>query len=142
MKTIQSIDRTMCILDYVSQHNGQATLTEISRSLNLAITTIHGLLSTLEMWSMLTKDSAGRYSLGCKLFQLSLYCQTQQKLLFLLQPPMRRLAEELGESVHLGLAMGDSLVYADRAEPQIPFRQTATVGETVPYYDSAIGLII
>ena len=38
--------------------------------------------------------------------------------------------------------MGDQLVYADRAEPNRPFRITAVAGETVPYYDSAIGLII
>ena len=35
MKTIQSIDKAMHILDYIAEHNGQATLTDISRSLRL-----------------------------------------------------------------------------------------------------------
>ncbi len=142
MKTIQSIDKAMHILDYIAEHNGQATLTDISRSLQIAVTTIHGFLSTLEFWNIIYKDESGRYSLGGKLFQLSLFCQPQHQVLSLLHPTLHKLAAEFQETLHLGIAMGDQLVYADRAEPNRPFRITAVAGETVPYYDSAIGLII
>lgn len=142
MKTIQSIDRTMHILDYIAEHNGQVTLTDISRSLNIAVTTTHGFLSTLELWHVISKDNSGRYSLGGKLFQLSLFCQQQQQVLATLRPLLHKLSTDFGETLHLGIAMGDQLIYADRAEPSRPFRATAVAGETVPYYDSAIGLII
>lgn len=142
MKTIQSIDKTMHILNYIAEHNGQVTLTDISRNLQIAITTVHGFVSTLEFWHILSKDESGRYSLGSKLFHLSLYCQQQQHILALLHPVLHKLSTELQETLHLGITMGDQLVYADRAEPSRPFRTTAVVGECVPYYDSAIGLVI
>lgn len=141
MKTIQSIDKVMRILDFVAMHNGLVTLTDISRGLNMAVTTLHGFTSTLEHWHMLCRNSAGRYSLGPKLLQLSLFCR-EQKLYTAVHPHLSELAQEFGETVHFGIRMGDDLTYVDRAEPEIPFRTTAPKGNTVPYYDSAIGLII
>lgn len=142
MKKIQSIDKTMYILNYIAENNGRATLTDISRSLGFAITTLHGFLTTLESWNMLYKDEAGKYHIGAKLFQLSLYCDQEQSVRTAVHPYLSRMAQEFGETVHLGIRLGEQLTYADRAEPDMPFRTTAIAGETVPYYDSAIGLII
>lgn len=142
MKKIQSVDKTMHILDYIAENNGRVTLTDISRSLGFAITTLHGFLTTLEAWNMLYKDAAGKYHIGAKLFQLSLYCGHEQRIRTAVHPYLGHLAQEFGETIHLGIRLGEQLTYADRAEPDTPFRTTSVAGETVPYYDSAIGLII
>lgn len=142
MKTIQSIDKAVRILDCVAQNNGVLTLTDLSRALDMAVATLHGFLTTLEKQHLLVRDAGGRYALGAKLFQLGLYCAREQTIRTAAHPYLFQMAQEFRESVHLGLEMGDQLIYADRAEPEQPFRETSVAGETVPYYDSAIGLII
>ncbi len=142
MKTIQSIDKTMKLLNYIAEHKGTVTMTDISHALNIPMATLHGFLSTLEAWEMVSKDAAGKYRLGAKLFHLSLFCTEPQQVRTAVYPILRRLAAEFDETLHLGILMGDTLIYADRAEPEQPFRTTAAVGEAVPYHDSAIGIMI
>ena len=55
MKTIQSVDKAMLILNYIADHNGKATLSQISRGLGMAVTTLHGFISTLERWNLIQK---------------------------------------------------------------------------------------
>lgn len=142
MKTIQSIDKTMFILNYISQNNGTVNLTDISKGLGMAVTTLHGFLSTLEYWHVVSKDANGKYSLGAKLFQLSLYCNEEYLIREVIHPYLPKLADEFGETIHLGILVDEDLIYADKAETNQPFRMTSVVGMTVPYYESAIGLII
>lgn len=142
MKTIQSIDKTMLILNCISQSNGKLTLTDLSKQLNMAITTLHGFLGTLEYWQMVQKNEFGRYEIGAKIFQLSLFCSEPQLIRTALHSHLETLAERYQETIHLGLMMGDDLSYVDKAECNQPFRMTSVVGVTVPYYESAIGLMI
>ena len=44
MKTLQSVDKAMLILNYIADHNGKATLSQISRGLGMAVTTLLSLI--------------------------------------------------------------------------------------------------
>lgn len=106
MKTIQSVDKAMLILNYIADHNGKATLSQISRGLGMAVTTLHGFISTLERWNLIQKDPlTNRYYLGLKLFQLGICCQEELIIKNTLHPYLEELCREFDETTHLAIPL-------------------------------------
>lgn len=144
MKSIKSVDKAVAILDYIANHNGQSTLTDISSALDMAISTLSGFIYTLEQLCLIRKDSAtGRYYLGIHTFQLGMACDIQTNLRKIIHPFLLDLSEQIDETIHVAIATGkDELIYIDKAECSRPFRMTSIVGTVEPLLDSAVGAIL
>lgn len=143
MKTIQSIDKAILVLDYVTTHNGLCTLTDISLALDMKITTLHGIISTLEYHNMLTKNPITlKYKLGIKLFEMGKIYEAQFSLKELVHPYLESLSQSIPETIHLAIPAQNEILYIDKVESPHPFRMTSMVGTREPAVDSAIGLAI
>ncbi|MDO4270143.1 MAG: helix-turn-helix domain-containing protein [Eubacteriales bacterium] len=142
MKTIQSVDRTVTLLDTIAQHPGEYTLSELSRVLNLPVTTLHGFCATLEYWKLLQKNESGRFILGYRLFHYSLSFNAEQQLIASVHPYLVSLTRQFNETFHLGIVRDDKVIYIDKSEPSKPYRMTSVVGNMDEYYNSAIGMIV
>lgn len=143
MKTIQSIDKAILILEEVSKHNGKLNLTDISTALDMKITTLHGIISTLEYRNFLYKNpETGKYYLGIKLFELGKTYESDISLIDIVHPYIEKLANDFCETVHLAIPFKNKILYIDKVESTHPMRLTSMVGTTEKAYDSAIGLVI
>lgn len=142
MKTIQSVDRTVMLLDTIAQHSGEYTLSELSKVLGLPITTLHGFCTTLEHWKLLQKNETGRYILGYRLFHYALSFNVEQQLIASVHPYLVSLTRQFNETFHLGIVRDDKVIYIDKSEPSKPYRMTSVVGNMDEYYNSAIGLLV
>ena len=68
---IQSLERAISILNLFRSTRNTLGISDMAKALNLAKTTVHGLVSTLEINGFLTKDTSTRkYRLGFALFEL------------------------------------------------------------------------
>lgn len=143
MKTIQSIDKAIFVLEQVSRHNGKLNLTDISTTLDMKITTLHGIISTLEYRDLLYKNpKSGKYCLGVKLFEMGKIYESDISLIDIVHPYIEKLANEFRETVHFAVPFKNKILYIDKVESSHPLRLTSMVGTTENAYDSAIGLVI
>lgn len=141
MKTIQSIDRAMLILEYIAQHNNTCTLTDISTALELKLPTLHGFLVTLEAWNVVSKNG-NKYSLGGKLFELGKVFESHLSVQAILHPYLEQLAAEFDETIYLAIPSNKKLLYIDEVESKHPLRLSSIVGTTEAYETSAIGMAV
>lgn len=143
MKTIQSIDKAILILDNVAKHNGKLSLTDLSNLLEMKITTLHGILSTLEYRKLIYKNpNNGKFSLGVKLFELGKIFEADFSIVEIVHPYMEEIAAKFNETVHLAVPFENKILYIDKVESIHKFRLTSMVGSTEEAYLSAIGLVI
>ncbi len=71
MKTLQYIDNAIFVLNEITKANRKLTLTDISITLDIKITTLHGIISTLEYRNFIHKNTkTKKYHLGVQLFQM------------------------------------------------------------------------
>ena len=143
MKTIQSIDKAVRILDAIAQSQHGATLSELGRMLGIPLPTLHGFIASLEKWDLIFRvGENGRYFPGSKILQLASYCDPERTLIGLVHPHLIQLSEKYDETVHMAVPIDDGILYIDKVECRRPFRMTSMVGVREKYEDSAIGLVL
>lgn len=143
MKTIQSIDKTVAVLDALAAAPHGRTLTELAQELDMTLSTLHGFVTTLRRWNLLHKDEeTGRLFLGSRILRLAGCCDRQQTLIRLIRPKLTVLVEKYDETVHMAIPDGEGILYLDKKECRRPFRMTSMVGMRETFFQSAIGLVL
>lgn len=144
MKTIQSVEKAIHILDYIAENHGKKNLTDISRALEMSIGTLHGFVATLEQCDMIKKDSeTGKYLLGERIFKYSLISDKGTYLARICKPYLDNIRNATNETTHLALPIDrQKILYAEKSESTLPFRLTSLVGTIDDAKDSAVGYIL
>lgn len=103
-RKIKVVEKIMKIIEVIAQQEEGYTVGEISKILNLKITTVHSLLSTLLSLGYLEKDGkTKKYRISEKLLNILAPVFNKNKLLKISEPVMKSLAETIKESVVLGI---------------------------------------
>lgn len=98
------------------------------------------IMKTLEQRGYVVRDDTTReYSLGPALYGLSRAARNATDLVRLAQPTMRRLNEELGETVNLGVVSHGQVVYLDTIESTQRLRSTVQVAIRDHVHSTALG---
>jgi IclR family acetate operon transcriptional repressor len=109
--SIQSVDRALSLLESLAEAGGEASLTDLSRRTRLNVSTCHHLLSTLVNWGYVAKVPGRRsYALGARVLYLGHACLRQVDLPRRAQAHIDRINQLTGESVHLAVLQGDTIV--------------------------------
>lgn len=144
-KTIQSVQRAIDIIGCFENLQTELTLAQISATLGLNKSTVHGIISTLYNNDYITQTPSGRYKLGA--FFLQEYSNRGISVRTLLREKsllgMNRVADKYNVSCALFiLEMGD-LVLVNRIQP-INEAYTVTTYATYiqPLYCSASGKLL
>lgn len=140
MKTIQSIDRAVMVLNYIAQNNNDVRLMDISNDLNLNKSTLHGIISTLEYWGYINQNQrTSRYSLGNKLFHLGKVYEETLSIKDIVKPYLEELVAKFDETVHLAVLSNSKVLYIDKVESSHHLRMTSRVGMEDPLHVTAVG---
>ncbi len=133
---VQSLDRALSILDALAVAGDGLSLGDIASRTELAKSTAHRLLSTLEVRGFVSRDGpTGHYRLGLKnLPQLAPGPAIHEVL--------AGLAAASGETANLGALVGRDVMYMDRADSPHALRWQLGVGSRVPAYCSGLGKAI
>jgi DNA-binding IclR family transcriptional regulator len=136
---LQSIDRVVALLDMLSESDVPLSLAEICTRMGLHKSTAHRSLIVLERTSMIERTPEGKFRLGIKLYELGNRAIEQIDLRERVQPFFRRLAMEIGETVHLSVLQKTRVVYLDKVEPNRRVCMTSKTGTSNPVYCTAMG---
>ena len=116
------------------------TIDELARTVNLTRSNVHRTLQTLSHAGYVRKDEAsGRYQATMKMFAMGARQLAAFDVRNLALPVMRRLAQESGETVHLSVLEGMTVVYIDKIDSPQPVRSYTEIGGRAPAYAVATG---
>ena len=139
--SVPSVERTLAILESLSEANTGLTLPELSRRLSLPKSSTHCLLLTLERRGyLLRNERTRRYMLGLKLFSLANVALSGIKLREQASPFLHALMQRCRMTVHMAILEHDEAVIVEKVEPPPGVRRIATwVGKRLDLHCSAVG---
>lgn len=135
----RTAERTLALLAVICER-GRATLSEASRATDLAPSTALRLLRTLEGAGFVRRDDDASYTPGGRIIQLGAQALSNESLVDLTGPAMKRLADATGESVYLSIVgHHDTALYIAIVEGTHSIRHRSWVGGTIPLDGTAAG---
>jgi IclR family acetate operon transcriptional repressor len=138
----RTLDRGLAILEAVAAE-GEATLSEVARATAMSASTAFRLIETLERRGFLAREEeTGNYRIGSRAFDVGSAFSGAARLNDVARPLMRRLAEELGEGVALGIREGSQVMYVEQIEAKSAVRMSARLGSRMPVHCTAVGKVL
>ncbi len=138
--TSPAVERALAVLDLLARSRSGLTLSELSRALGQAKSSLHVVLSTLEDAGFVVRDTASkRYTLGPQILTLSAAYARQSDLLRSFYEIASPLARELGETVQMAVLQGRHVLYVAKQEGTQWVRLASEVGTVLPAHATALG---
>jgi IclR family transcriptional regulator, KDG regulon repressor len=142
-KTIRSVARAMDLLEIVREKGGGVGVTEISREIRLAKSTVYRLMETLLEKGMLSKDQASdKYSLGYKALELAFSASMNWSLVNFAMPFLDELRDMYNETTALAIKVGLNYTYIAEAVSNQEFLINPVLGRSYPLHWSGAGKAI
>ena len=111
------LDRTLAILELLSQQGQGMELAAVAEQLNLPKSAAHRLLNDLLKAGYVRQTrELGEYMLTTKIISMGLTYLSKSGVVDVAQPLIDRLAEQTGELVRLAVIDGDRLTWVARAQ--------------------------
>ncbi len=127
--TLNSVRSAARLLKQFSTRDRELGVSELSRRLELSKSTVHRLLVTLTSENLLEQDPiTGKYRLGIAMHDLGSAVSTRLDLHEAVIPPMERLRNITGETVHTAVLDGREVVYVERLDSPQTLRLFLEVG--------------
>lgn len=138
---VQSLDRAFTILETIADAGGVVGLSELTKTADLPLATIHRLVRTLVDLGYVTQEPSRQYSLGPRLMRLA--DASSQRIGTWARPAMDAAVAKLGESVNLAMLDGDEIVYVAQSQAAGNFMRMFTeVGRRTLPHATAVGKAI
>ncbi|MQA94177.1 MAG: helix-turn-helix domain-containing protein [Streptosporangiales bacterium] len=138
--SVQSVERTLDVLEALTDAGGQLTLSEIASRTGLPYGTIHRLLRTLVDRGYVRQESDRRYALGAAVLRFG---PVSQRLFGdWARPYLTRLVELSGETANMAVMEGDTVVYVAQVPSPRRLRMFAEVGRRVLPHCTAVGKVM
>lgn len=135
-----SILKSVDILKYMADEPHSKGVSEIARDLNMNRATVYKLLETLQLVGFVhKKQSDSTYTLGPGLARLAHRAYEQLDIASIAQPFLEVLNRETKETIHLGIADENMVVYVAKLESTQAVRMHSRVGNASPLYCTGIG---
>ena len=137
---MSALQNGLSVLDMFSRPGQIVTVGEIAEELDIHKSTASRLAATLTMGGYLRSGRGGRgYELGARIARLGQLTAGDVDVAEVATPHLRALAEEVGETCHLGILDGPDAVTIAVAEGPHSMRMHAQVGKRSPAYLTAMG---
>ncbi len=137
--SIKSLDRALSLLKLLADTDG-LTLTGIVEQTGMAASTAHRFLSSLQSHGLVDfHDDDQRWQVGAETYRIGSAFLRRTKVADVSRPVMRALMEETQETVNLGVADEDDVVFISQVETHQPIRAFFRPGSRGPMHASGIG---
>ncbi|MEM8532412.1 MAG: IclR family transcriptional regulator [Chloroflexota bacterium] len=139
---VQSVERTLDILELLATAENDMTLTELRETLDLPHGTVHRLLGSLIARGYAAQDQETRhYGPGPKLLEIAARASHNQrfKLERIAKPILQELTSMTGETSNLVMQRGHMGVYVEQISSPLLVRMFTEVGQQVPLYCTGSG---
>ena len=136
---VNSVSKAIMILSLLGSRPG-LTLQRICDLLSLPKSSAYSILATLEKEGLVERESGVKtYHLGIRLFEIGNLALGDYEIRRTAEPYIRRLNEELDETVHLTIPIGGEVLYIDCYESTKRLRTYPVIGVRAPMHSTAVG---
>jgi DNA-binding IclR family transcriptional regulator len=138
----QAVDRAAALIDLVVRADDPVSFTALSDETGLARSTTSRLLAALERTDLVERDASGGYVAG-PLFALHAAVHDPwPQVARLARPVLVEVGARTGETVHLGVARGDSVVHVGQVESTFLLSARDWNQVDVPPHCSSLGKVL
>lgn len=138
---VPALEKGLDLLEFLSAQGVPQSLADLARGLGRSTSEIFRMANCLERRGYIGRDD-GRYRLTLKLHQLAHTHSPVEQILRAADRPLRELARELRESVHLSVLSDDRLVVLAQVESPDPRRLSIEVGGRFPPEKTCSGRLL
>ncbi|WP_329577602.1 IclR family transcriptional regulator [Streptomyces sp. NBC_01361] len=140
---MKSADRVMAVMEVLGSRQERPTLTQLSAELGIPLSSLHGLLRTMQQRGWVETDDTGSlYRIGVRALMIgSSYARADEAVLAA-RPVLDWLSEETGETVHYGRLLGSEIIYLAKRESRFLVRVHSSVGQRIPAHAASLGKAI
>lgn len=144
MKLNRTAQRTIQILEIISQKQEGASLDELCDCLDLPKTSAYDIVTTLEALGMVHADwgQKKRYTIGLTAYRIGVNYTSHLNIMDVIEPELKTFAHEVGRTVFFGVRSDCEVVYICKSEPETPVITTAAVGSRIPMHCTSLGKAI
>ncbi len=140
---VQSVERTLRILELMAEKGHPMALSDISGQLNLKISTTHRLLRTLIIKGFAEQDPyTGKYQLGIKTFRIGNTALYNLDIRAVARPYLKQLVDKYRETANLAILDQGDVVYIDQVESERMVKMIARLGSRAPSHSNAVGKVL
>jgi DNA-binding IclR family transcriptional regulator len=137
-RPVKSAYRALDVLEAIAA--GPASLSELSRMLDIPKSSLHGLMRTLTERGWVTATPGGaRFRLGLRALQVGTRFVDEDEVVAQVGPSLDRLAAATGETVQQARLDGDRVVYVAKRDTTHPVRIISSIGTRLPAHATALG---
>ena len=141
--SVPPVHRAIAVLQYIADGNRCQNTSTSARALGINRTTLMRLLHTLTDERMIQLlDGGGGYQLGTRLVSLAAHALNDLNIVQIARPVLRKLAEKLSLSAHLGVLERTEIVYLAREAPNSHLVSNVREGTRLPAHATTIGRIL
>ncbi|MFO6496910.1 IclR family transcriptional regulator [Bacillus sp. z60-11] len=140
---LNSVKNALRLLQSFTLDSPEKKVTELALSLGLGKSTVWRLLNTLESEGFVMKDpESKRYKLGLSVLQLNTIVNSTLEINKESQPVLKRLTDDTGETSHIAMRRGFSVVYINRTESPRPVEILSYIGRQNPMHCTSSGKVL
>lgn len=137
---VQSLTRALGLLDTLAAEDRGLTLSEIAARTSLPVSTVHRLLTTLQVAGYVRFASErGVWQIGVQAFIVGIAFVRSREITAIARPVLYQMMEASGETANLAIADQGEIVYMAQVESREMMRAMAKPGSRVAMYCSALG---
>ena len=142
-RRLSSVGAAIQLLKAFSEDQVDIGISELSRRLGVAKSTVHRLAATLTAEGLLEQDrETEKYRLGIALFRLGALVRRRMDVSSQGRPYLYELGEKTNETVHLAILDGTEIMYVYNLESTQAIRMRSDLGVRKPAYCTAEGQAI
>lgn len=136
------LEKASDLIDCLGQAGEPVSLAYVRSALDMPKSSTHRMLSELAALGIVRRTEDGRYSLGPRLLYWGEAAAETFDLRSVAEPPMRRLRDALGESVHLYVRDNDTRICIAAVEARHELRPFIQLGRPLPLRAGAAGKLL
>lgn len=136
-------DRVLAVLLELAEHPSGISLDELAQKVNGSKPTVHRALASLRKAGLANQSARGVYELGDEFLRLAFRFHEARPQSARIEPLLRELAAEFGETAHYAVLDGSEVVYRAKVDPPIgAIHLTSAIGGRNPAYSTAVGKLL
>ena len=136
-------DRVLAVLLELAEHPSGISLDELAQKVDGSKPTVHRALASLRKAGLANQSARGVYELGDDFLRLAFRFHESRPQSARVEPILRELAAEFGETAHYAVLDGTEVVYRAKVDPPIgAIHLTSAVGGRNPAYSTAVGKLL
>lgn len=140
---IKSVVKAISIIELLVSNDKPISLTEMSKELGMARSTVHGLASTLLDLGYLSQSAdTGHYALGTKLYEVGNAVASNWTEKSIAKPYITKLVEKLKETVHMAKLSDGKVLYIEKHESTQSIRIVTEAGLKLPAHCTGVGKVL